>query len=491
MSIKMTLIFSLVFFLLLGTLLFINAFFMETYVIWNAHRDMENTAIELNEKVRENPNYYWINDIREESLYLIFDEETINPPPPHPGTQTEPPSNTRSERSNGEQSPPRRAVEAFMKEAPYLINQVKGSPDKMLKGADQMGKGTYMAIYHLKVLDNGDLIIQVYQGKEAFETISVTMRFLYTASTFIFILGITIIWKISNIIGQKAKNMSAKTKKMGELDFSDPITVNSKDEIGHLSHNINTLSNKLEDVIGDLKISNEKLNVELEKERSMEQMRRQFVSDVSHELKNPLSMIQGYADGLFHDIPKTEADKKYYQKVIVEEADRLGKLLKDLLDLSSYESGVFKLTYEQVDLNELISNTLDRYRLKANEKELSIQMELNEIPIIYADPRRLEQILVNLVSNALKYSDQEGKIVIRTHHNGEQVTFLIANTGDLLNQKQMDMIWNSFHQVDSTRSGNGLGLPIVKSIVKLHKGNCMVSVENEMNCFKVQLPVTS
>ncbi|WP_162036332.1 sensor histidine kinase [Chengkuizengella sediminis] len=468
--------------------MFINTYFMESYIIWNAHRNMENTAKELNEKLRVNPDYYWINDIRSESLYLVFDEETINPTL-HPGARLEPPSAPQSGQSNGVQQPPKKFIDMFLKEAPILIKQLKEGPDKVLKGAEIMGKGMYKTIYHLKVLDNGDLIIQIYKGKEAFETVSVTMRFLYSAATLVFVLGIIMIWKISNLIGQKAKNLSAKTKKMGELDFSDPIVVKSNDEIGQLSSNINILSSRLEEVIDDLKVSNERLNFELKKERSLEQMRRQFVSDVSHELKNPLSMIQGYADGLLHDIPKTENDKKYYQKIIVEEADRLGKLLKDLLDLSSYESAVFKLTYGQVDLNDLISDIHERYKVKADEKGLSIQMDFTEIPMIHADQRRLEQVVVNLLSNALKYSDREGLILIKTNHDGNHVVFSIANTGNLLNQKQMDMIWNSFHQVDSTRPGNGLGLPIVKSILKLHKGNCLVSVENEMNCFKVQLPI--
>ena len=111
-------------------------------------------------------------------------------------------------------------------------------------------------------------------------------------------------------MGRKLERLSDKTRKMGMLDFSDPIQVSGSDELGKLLGNINNLSYQLENVIGDLKDSNEKLNVELQKERSMEQMRRQFVSDVSHELKNPLSMIQGYADGLYYDIAKTEEDKK-------------------------------------------------------------------------------------------------------------------------------------------------------------------------------------
>jgi len=438
---------------------------------------MRETANRVDRLLETHPPEGWLERVRIESNSLVYYEKMDS-------------KNYKKIEHHSEMTPHEHAFADIHNSLPKFIEMARENKKQeyavVTTGPNFHGEDSV----YLKILSNGDVIYFIMKIKHAYETIELNQEFLLGTSVLVFILAFIIILLISSVIGRKMETISSKTKKMGNLDFSDPIIIKNSDEIGKLSMNINELSHKLEDVIEELKDSNDRLNIELQKERSMEQMRRQFVSDVSHELKNPLSMIQGYADGLYHNIPKTEADKKYYQKVIVEEADRLGKLLKDLLDLSSYESGVFSLTYNHVDINALIEDIVERYRLKVEEKRLRIQMNFSSMPMIPADVRRLEQVIVNLLSNAVKYSNDEGQIYIRSKRVSDHVEFYIANTGELLSEKQMGLIWNSFHQVDSTKTGNGLGLPIIKSIVKLHQGECSVSIEDNMNCFRVVLPLT-
>ncbi len=217
-------------------------------------------------------------------------------------------------------------------------------------------------------------------------------------------------------------------------------------------------------------------------------MRRRFVSDVSHELKkNPISMILGYADGLVQKIPKTEATKEEYYGIIVDEASRMHKLVKDLLDLSGYESGTFTIDVEPFIVNELIDNALERLGFMTDEKTVHIDYDIDKQYTLTADRLRTSQIIINLLSNAFKHVNDNGIIKIELSRQKEGLKILIANTGELIPDKELDQIWNSFYQVDTESKGNGLGLAIVKSIVKLHEGSCRAYTQDVYNCFEIIL----
>ena len=168
-------------------------------------------------------------------------------------------------------------------------------------------------------------------------------------------------------------------------------------------------------------------------------MRRRFVSDVSHELKNPISMILGYADGLVQNVPKTDADKREYYEIIVDEANRMNELVKNLLDLSSYESGTFTIEKEIFDLNELIGNAIERFGYIMDKKNVHIDYDADAQFELMADRLRINQVIINLLGNAFKYVDDNGSIKIELEKTEERTKMTIANTGPLIPIR----IWNS------------------------------------------------
>lgn len=468
LRIKLTIIFSAVFIFLMATLVLANALFMENVIIkyteYTMRRNLE-TILEYSEDISMDS----VQVGRKSSPYMVtmydlsdtrpLDQQRVDP-----------------------------VLKQFIRDMPHEIKEMRaeGENTKFVFTPKNEKYGPDMFLLYI----HGDALLAIYaKGKTSFDAINVNAIFMAVASILVFIVGVILIWMISTRIGKDVQSLTDKTFKMSLCDFSDPIIVDNEDEVASLAKHINHLSHELESVIEDLKESNQSLNTELEKERNMEQMRRQFVSDVSHELKNPLSMIQGYADGLYYDIPQTDEDEKYYQKVIVDETERLGHLLKDLLDLSSYQSGTFTLKYETVDLNRIVEVIVSKYAIQLEDKHLLLDVKQKAVPVIEADGGRLEQIIVNLVTNAIKYSYESGRIVIETGSEKDCVYVKISNTGPLISKEQMELIWNSFHRIDSTKTGNGLGLAIVKSLVSLHGGTCNVDIVENMNCFKVSFPI--
>lgn len=336
-----------------------------------------------------------------------------------------------------------------------------------------------------KILDHGDILLLSKKMALADEVSLLNFRFMLITSGFIYGIALILIYIISSKFSKPIIDIMYKTERMSQLDFSQKIDVWSSDEIGVLSGSINKLSDELSSSICELNDSNRKLSIELEKEKKLEKMRRRFVSDVSHELKNPISMILGYADGLIHNIPKTEKDKAYYHQVIVEESLKMNTLIKDLLDLSSYESGSFTLNKEMVDFNQIVENCLKKYSNQIIEKGINVEIQNQDRYMVLGDRLRLEQVVVNLVTNALKYVNEEGTVIIKYRKDTDKLSLTIANTGTLIPQKELEQIWNSFYQIDNTKKGSGLGLAIVKSIISLHEGSCLAYTDGIYNCFEI------
>ncbi len=248
------------------------------------------------------------------------------------------------------------------------------------------------------------------------------------------------------------KELDDIAQRMSNLDFSKKYKVETNDEIGTLGNSINRLSSSLEKTISDLKKANIELEKDVEETSKISEMREQFISDVSHELKTPIALIQGYAEGLNDGIIKDEEDKKYYIEVILDEANKMSNLTRDLLDLSRLEYGKETLNYENFNITELVNNTLKKNELLFKEKGITYQFEPSEDYIAYADHNRIEQVITNFLSNAIKNTSNEKLIKCTIAPIDDVLRVTIFNSGKNIDEEDLPRIWTRFYKVDSSRN---------------------------------------
>lgn len=275
--------------------------------------------------------------------------------------------------------------------------------------------------------------------------------------------------------------------KMAKLDFSQKYRINgTEDEINELGRSINTMSDKLERTIKQLRGTNIELEKDIEEKSKIDEMRKQFISDVSHELKTPIALIQGYAEGLVENVNSDEESRKFYAEVILDETNKMDRLVKQLLELMKLEYGKREFNNKEFDMKELINEVIRRCKVMLEENNITVQIKAENNLLVYADDFYIEQVLTNYVTNAIKNAkevDGEKKIEIHTNANIEtnKLRVCVFNTGDNIKQEDLDRIWGRFYKVDTSRNrndgGSGIGLSLVKAVMGNY-GNCY-GVENK------------
>ncbi|WP_179031461.1 sensor histidine kinase [Paenibacillus kribbensis] len=260
-------------------------------------------------------------------------------------------------------------------------------------------------------------------------------------------------------------------KRMAKLDFTAHTPIRQNDELGSLSYSMYTLSQSLDSALRELQEANQQLVEDMEQKQKMEAVQQDFFANASHELKTPLSIIKGFAEGLQDGVSAGKQD--HYIKVIVEEADKMERLVKDMLDLAKLESGTLKLRKTTFILSELVEEVVDKLFHLLKEKRLeAVIIPANELPI-HADAGWMEQVMINFVVNAIRHAEEGSSITIRIEGAGEINTFSIENKGETIPEDQLDQIWDRFYRAELSRSrqtgGTGLGLSIVKRILDLHE----------------------
>ncbi|MGW8440057.1 sensor histidine kinase [Paenibacillus sp. S33] len=260
-------------------------------------------------------------------------------------------------------------------------------------------------------------------------------------------------------------------KRMAKLDFTAHTPIRQNDELGSLSYSMYTLSQNLDTALRELQEANQQLVEDMEQKQRMEAVQQDFFANASHELKTPLSIIKGFAEGLQDGVSAGKQD--HYMKVIVEEADKMERLVKDMLDLAKLESGTLKLRKTTFILSELVEEVVDKLFHLLKEKKLEVVIiPANEMPI-HADVGWLEQVIINFVVNAIRHAEEGSSITIRIEGAGEISFFSIENKGETIPDDQLEQIWDRFYRAELSRSrqtgGTGLGLSIVKRILDLHE----------------------
>jgi len=304
---------------------------------------------------------------------------------------------------------------------------------------------------------------------EAVETLSSYYAIVVLAAI---IMSIFLSYFVSRIVTRPLLRINSIASQMADLDFSNYIEVRTDDEIGHLSQSLNTLSMNLQGNMEELKLTNSQLQKEIEKERRLELMRREFVSGASHELKTPIGIIKGFAEGIKDGLAAEKID--YFVDVILEETDKMDALVKDMLDLSKIEQDPNTLNMESYECNAFVRSVSEKVEPLILERGLSLKMHIESRPImVYADRRRMEQVLTNALSNAMRYSHPDTciELYVTTHKDSARVT--VNNFGKSIPEEMLEHVWDRFYRVDPSRNkesgGSGLGLSIVREILVQHE----------------------
>ncbi|SKC59109.1 sensor histidine kinase [Maledivibacter halophilus] len=325
-------------------------------------------------------------------------------------------------------------------------------------------------------LTNGHILIMEAPVSSIKESVEIAKSFHIYIGIISLLIGTILAFIFSKIFTKPIVELNNVAKSMSKLDFSKKYIVKNNDEIDQLGKTINYLSDKLDTSITELNMANKKLKADIEKERQLEKLRKEFISSVSHELKTPIALIQGYSEGLKDSVIEDEEDKNFYCDVIIDEANKMDKLVKDLLNLSQLESGYYQLQKESFNIYDLVKNIIDKFHPILNEKNISLKVNSDNKKLkICGDLSRIEQVLVNFINNAINHVDDRKTIKINIKDHAQKVKVEIINTGEIISGDEIDKIWDSFYKVDKSRAreygGTGLGLSIVKEILKLHNSS--------------------
>lgn len=311
------------------------------------------------------------------------------------------------------------------------------------------------------------------------ESVNISNNFLYLIGGFTILIGGIVVSFISRRFTSPIVELNAIANKMSKLDFSHKYCVtDADDEINELGKSINIMSDKLEKTINRLRDSNIELEKDIEEKSKIDEMRKQFISDVSHELKTPIALIQGYSEGLIENVNTDEENRKFYAEVILDEANKMDKLVAQLLELMKLEYGKREFNNKEFDICELIREVIRKSKVMLEEKQIEVDFIEEKPVMVLADDFYIEQVVTNYFTNAIKHvSEKNGRkaIQIRMEPNEETgtVRIYVFNTGEPIGEENLARIWNRFYKVDESRNredgGTGIGLSLVKAIMHNYK----------------------
>lgn len=354
---------------------------------------------------------------------------------------------------------------------------IKATDDYIIeKQVDERLDADYLILWG--TLQDGNLILMRTALASIQESVMISNEFLAYLGIGATFLCAMIAMFISRRITVPILQLTKISKKMTDLDF-DAKYVPSKrfNELDELGEHMNTLSEALERNISELKSANNELKKDIEQKEEIDKMRKEFLSNVSHELKTPLALIQGYAEGLQECINDDEESRNFYCEVIMDEADKMNQMVKKLLTLNQLEFGNDTVTMERFNLTELITGIVNSIGIMLRQKEITISYPKNDI-YVWADEFKVEEVLTNYLSNAMNHADYEKHIDVRYTKKEDCVRVSVFNTGKKIPKEDVENIWDKFYKVDKARTreygGSGIGLSIVKAIMDSFHRECGV-----------------
>ena len=325
-------------------------------------------------------------------------------------------------------------------------------------------------------------IVYIIDNKQIVQSLNAEILSLILRAVLIgFVISIAISLIISKTLLSPIRGMTTAAEAMADGDFSRKIRVESEDEIGILAKTFNDMAKQIETMLEELK--------------KAEKLRREFVANVSHELRTPLTSIRTYAETISDSQEIPEETEEEFLRVIINESDRMTKIVQDLLELSRFDSGTSVLTIEEFSLERSVRDVYAAIALEAKKRNHELNLELEwRLPGIKGDRARIEQVLMNIISNALKYTPDGGRIDVYSGSSGTNVWVRIEDTGVGISPEDLERVFDRFYRVDKARTresgGTGLGLSIAKEIVTKHGGDIKIeSTPGVGTAITVTLPI--
>lgn len=320
-------------------------------------------------------------------------------------------------------------------------------------------------------LSDGNMILIRTAVQSMEDAAKVSGRFLLYAALVVCFVGIVYATVFTKKMMEPVHEMNRLAKRMASLDFEASYrTREHPNELDELGEHLNDLSGALEKNIAKLKKANADLRADLKIREENEKMRQEFLSNVSHELKTPLALILGYAEGLVSDVSEDKEERRQYCEVIIDETQKMSRLVSELLTLNELEFSVSDYQPERFDIVEMIYGFLQANQILFDQNGIGISF-LNKTPIyVWGDVFRVEQVLTNYLSNAVHYAAGDKHIDIRVEENEAEVCVHVFNSGEPIDEDKLPYIWDKFYKADEARSreygGSGIGLSVVKAIME-------------------------
>lgn len=358
----------------------------------------------------------------------------------------------------------------------YVINQSQQNAEilestdayQMLQAKDPWNETEYLVMWGN--FEDGSQFLMRSPLESMRESAAISNRFLiYIGSVLILAAG-ALVWYFSKKLTDPIRELANLSDQMANLDFEAKYTSGGKNEIGELGANFNRMSSRLESTISELKKANNSLLKDIEQKEKMEEMRNEFLGNVSHELKTPIALIQGYAEGLKDGVNDDAESRDFYCDVIMDEAMKMNQMVKNLLTLNQLEFGDEDISFERFDLAALIRGVLQSMEILAQQDELKIIFRQESPVYVWADEFKTEQVVRNYVSNAFHHASGDKVIEVKIQKEGKKARTSVFNTGTPIPEEDLKHIWEKFYKVDKAHTreygGNGIGLSIVKAIME-------------------------
>lgn len=317
------------------------------------------------------------------------------------------------------------------------------------------------------------------------DSVQIANRFLMYSGLAGVLLGGVIIWLVTRKVTAPIRELSEISERMSRLDFDACYTGKEHNEIGKLGMNINQMSEALQRTISELKTANNELRRDIAVKEELEAQRKEFLSNVSHELKTPIALIQGYAEGLQEGIDEDAEGREYYCSVIIDEANKMNRMVKQLMTLDQLESGQNVTTLERFDIVALVNNYVQSADILVRQYDAKVSVERRGALSVWGDEFKVEEVVMNYFTNALNHLNESKQIEIRFLEDEERgvVRVTVFNTGSPIPKESLPHLWDKFYKVDKARTreygGSGVGLSIVRAIMNaMHQGYGVNNYDN-------------
>lgn len=349
---------------------------------------------------------------------------------------------------------------------------------QLLKKTDTRLDSEYLVL--VGVLENGDMVLMRTAVESIRESAVISNRFLLFAGAAAIVASILVAFFTTRHITKPLQQLTDISKRMVDLDFNAKYESDQSNsyEVEELGNHINRLSENLERTISELKTANVELQDDIEKKIQIDEMRKEFLSNVSHELKTPLALIQGYAEGLQECINDDAESREFYCEVIIDEADKMNRMVKKLLTLNQLEFGNDQVIMERFDMTELIRGVANSTKILMEQKGIRLELENSEEAWVWGDEFKVEEVITNYMSNAINHADGEKLIRVFYTRSEDKLRVSVFNTGQPIPEEDIEKIWVKFYKVDKARTreygGSGIGLSIVKAIMDSFHQRCGV-----------------